>query len=82
MKTRYRLIRRGTRGGTFYCVDSLTGKRASLSTGIRVVVASAEVVAAFPAADSPVEVAVLAAAAQEEDGNNATSKIHKTTASR
>jgi integrase len=33
MKTRYRLIRRGTRGGTFYCVDAKTGKRASLRTG-------------------------------------------------
>ena len=32
MKTRYRLIRRGSRGGAFYCVDSLTGKRASLKT--------------------------------------------------
>lgn len=33
MKTRYRLIRRGGRGGTFYCVDTKTGKRASLQTG-------------------------------------------------
>ena len=33
MKTRYRLIRRGTRGGTFYCVDIKTGKRNSLQTG-------------------------------------------------
>jgi integrase len=32
MKTRYRLIRRGTRGGKFYCVDNLTGKRTSLQT--------------------------------------------------
>jgi hypothetical protein len=32
MKTRYRLIRRGTRGGMFYCVDTKTGKRASLQT--------------------------------------------------
>ena len=30
MKTRYRLIRRGVRGGTFYCVDTKTGKRTSL----------------------------------------------------
>ena len=30
MKTRYRLIRRGNRRGAFYCVDSETGKRASL----------------------------------------------------
>lgn len=30
MKTRYRLIRRGNRGGAFYCVDSETGKRSSL----------------------------------------------------
>ena len=30
MKTRYRLIRRGLRGGAFYCVDSSTGKRVSL----------------------------------------------------
>jgi len=33
MKTRYRLIRRGTRAGIYYCVDSLTGKRTSLQTG-------------------------------------------------
>jgi integrase len=32
MKTRYRLIRRGTRGGTFYCVDTQTGRRTSLQT--------------------------------------------------
>jgi integrase len=32
MKTRYRLIRRGTRGGMFYCVDTKTGKRTSLQT--------------------------------------------------
>jgi integrase len=32
MKSRFRLIRRGTRGGTFYCVDSQTGKRTSLKT--------------------------------------------------
>ena len=32
MKARYRLIRRGTRGGTFYCVDTFTGKRSSLGT--------------------------------------------------
>jgi hypothetical protein len=32
MKTRYRLIRRGTRRGTFYCVDAQTGKRTSLQT--------------------------------------------------
>jgi len=32
MKTRYRLIRRGTRGGKFYCVDTRTGKRTSLQT--------------------------------------------------
>lgn len=30
MKPRYRLIRRGIRGGAFYCVDSETGKRTSL----------------------------------------------------
>ncbi len=30
MKKRYRLIRRGLRGGTFYCVDSKTKKRISL----------------------------------------------------
>ena len=30
MKTRYRLIRRGIRGGAFYCVDTRTGKRTSL----------------------------------------------------
>jgi integrase len=33
METRYRLIRRGVRGGTFYCVDTKTGKRNSLRTG-------------------------------------------------
>jgi integrase len=32
MKTRYRLIFRGIRGGMFYCVDKLTGKRTSLQT--------------------------------------------------
>ena len=32
MKTRYRLIRRGNRGGAFYCVDTKTGKRTSLGT--------------------------------------------------
>jgi hypothetical protein len=32
MKTRYRLMRRGSRGDTFYCLDSKTRKRASLST--------------------------------------------------
>ena len=33
MPTRYRLIRRGVRGGVFYCVDNKTGKRTSLQTG-------------------------------------------------
>jgi hypothetical protein len=33
MKTCYRLIRRNVRGGTYYCVDKLTGKRSSLLTG-------------------------------------------------
>jgi hypothetical protein len=32
MKARYRLIRRGIRGGGFYCVDTETGKRVSLHT--------------------------------------------------
>jgi integrase len=32
MKTRYRLIRRGNRGGAFYCVDSQSGQRTSLGT--------------------------------------------------
>src|SRR5579872_4453045 len=32
MRARYRLIRRGTRGGGFYCVDAETGKRNSLHT--------------------------------------------------
>src|SRR5574341_698808 len=32
MKKRYRLIRRSDRGGKFYVVDTLTGKRESLST--------------------------------------------------
>jgi integrase len=32
MKIRYRLIYRGERGSTFYCVDSETGKRVSLHT--------------------------------------------------
>lgn len=35
MPTRYRLTRRGTRGGTFYCVDKATGKRSSLRTNDR-----------------------------------------------
>src|SRR5438874_5656062 len=32
MKLRFRLIRRNIRGGKFYCVDTLTGKRTSLGT--------------------------------------------------
>jgi integrase len=32
MKTRYRLICRGNRGGAYYCVDTQTGKRTSLGT--------------------------------------------------
>jgi len=32
MKDRFRLIYRGERGATFYCVDSETGKCASLQT--------------------------------------------------
>jgi hypothetical protein len=32
MKARYRLIYRGSRGGTYYCVDGKTGKRVSLQT--------------------------------------------------
>jgi hypothetical protein len=32
MKQRYRLMRRGSRGGMFYCVDSTTGERSSLGT--------------------------------------------------
>lgn len=32
MKTRYRLICRGIRGGAYYCVDTQTGKRTSLGT--------------------------------------------------
>jgi len=32
MKTRYRLISHGKRGGTFYCVDTHTGKHTSLQT--------------------------------------------------
>jgi integrase len=32
VKTRYRLIRRYSRGGAFYCVDTSTGKRTSLNT--------------------------------------------------
>src|ERR1043166_635961 len=32
MKTRYRLMRRGSRGNMFYCVDSRSGERASLHT--------------------------------------------------
>jgi hypothetical protein len=35
MKTRFRLIRRGIRGGAFYCVDTTTGKRTSLRTDSR-----------------------------------------------
>ncbi len=32
MKTRYRIMCRGSRGGSYYCVDALTGKRTSLQT--------------------------------------------------
>ncbi len=32
MKTRFRLMARGARGGAFCCIDSLTGKRESLGT--------------------------------------------------
>jgi hypothetical protein len=32
MKARFRLIRRGNRGGALYCVDTRTGKRTSLQT--------------------------------------------------
>jgi integrase len=32
MKERFRLIKRGLRGGTIYCKDTVTGKRASLKT--------------------------------------------------
>jgi hypothetical protein len=32
MKQRYRLIRCSERGAKFYCVDTFTGKRASLAT--------------------------------------------------
>ncbi len=32
MKNRFRLVRRGTRGGTFYCYDRKTRKRSSLGT--------------------------------------------------
>jgi len=32
MKNRFRLIKRGLRGGTFYCFDSTTGRRESLGT--------------------------------------------------
>ncbi len=32
MKTRYRLVYRGHRGGMFYCMDKVTGKRTSLQT--------------------------------------------------
>jgi hypothetical protein len=32
MKNRFRLIHRGERGSTFYCVDSETGTRSSLKT--------------------------------------------------
>jgi hypothetical protein len=32
MKERYRWMRRGLRGGKFYCVDSVAGTRASLGT--------------------------------------------------
>lgn len=32
MSTRYRLVRRGSRGGRYYCVDTKTGQRVSLNT--------------------------------------------------
>ena len=44
MKTRYRLMRRGRRGGGCYCVDTKTGKRTSLGT--RDEAAAREIVAA------------------------------------
>ncbi len=35
MKAQYRITRRGSRGNTLYCIDSITGKRASLKTSNR-----------------------------------------------
>lgn len=35
MKARYRLLCRGNRGGGFYAVDSVTGKRESLETSVK-----------------------------------------------
>lgn len=35
MRTRYRLYKRGNRGGTYYCLDQLTGHRTSLKTADR-----------------------------------------------
>jgi hypothetical protein len=35
MKKRFTLICRGSRGGAFYCFDSLTKKRESLNTKVR-----------------------------------------------
>ena len=32
MESRYRIIRRGSRGNNYYCVDSATGSRTSLKT--------------------------------------------------
>lgn len=32
MKARFRLVRRGSRGATFYCFDTVTRKRISLRT--------------------------------------------------
>ena len=32
MKNRYRSVKVGSRGGTFYCEDTQTGKRTSLNT--------------------------------------------------
>lgn len=35
MKARFRLVRRGSRGGIFYCLDTVTLQRVSLKTGDR-----------------------------------------------
>jgi len=49
MNARYRLMRRGARGGIYYCVDAATRKRESLQTSDRV--AAARIVAARNEAD-------------------------------
>jgi hypothetical protein len=53
MKARYRLIRRGTRGGAYYCVDTKTGKRTSLGEMVVLEAETASFPTWFPFITSP-----------------------------